>query len=284
MRILILLCLMMPMQAFSDTSLWKVSKNGSELYIGGTVHVLGKRDYPLPEEFNQAYQKSQMLVLETDLNGMNKPEIQALLQQKLVYSNGQSLKNHLKPATYQALVQYLKKRNLPPIASFQQFKPTLVMLTLMVAELQRLGLMETGVDAFFNQKALAEGKTLGQLETVEKQVQVLINMGEGHEDELIMSTLDDLEQLPSMMKDLKIAWRNGDLAQLETLGITPMQKDYPALYQLVLVERNMSWLPQIEAFFNTPETELILVGALHLVGTDGLLAQLRQRGYKVEAF
>jgi uncharacterized protein YbaP (TraB family) len=63
-----------------------------------------------------------------------------------------------------------------------------------------------------------------------------------------------------------------------------MRKDYPELYQQVLVERNNNWLPQIEAFLKTPETELILVGALHLAGNDGLLAQLRQRGYKVESF
>lgn len=283
MRILILLCLILPMQAFSDTSLWKVSKNGVELFIGGTVHVLGKRDYPLPQEFSQAYQKSQMLVLETDLNGMNKPELQAQLLQKLMYGKGQTLKNHLKPSTYKALEQYLKSLKIP-VESLQQFKPTLVMLTLMMTELQRLELAETGVDEFFSQKALAEGKALAQLESIEKQLEVLVNMGEGHEDELILSTLDDLKKLPSMMKDLKSAWRSGNLAQLEALGITPLQKDYPALYQLVLVQRNISWLPQIEAFLNTPETELILIGALHLAGKDGLLAQLRQRGYKVEQF
>ena len=109
-------------------------------------------------------------------------------------------------------------------------------------------------------------------------------MGEGHEDELILSTLSDLKELPTMMQAMKTAWRNGDLAQLEAVGITPMRKEYPAIYQIVLVQRNLSWLPEIESFFKTPETELILVGALHLAGKDGLLAQLQQRGYKVEPF
>jgi uncharacterized protein YbaP (TraB family) len=283
MRAFILLCLLMPLQAMSDTSLWRVSKNGAELFIGGTVHVLGKQDYPLPKEFNLAYNQAQMLVLETNLNDMNKPEIQTLLMQKLLYSKGESLKQHLKPATYQALEKFLKGRDIP-VSNFQQFKPTMVMLALMISELQRLGLAESGVDDFFNRKAMAESKTLGQLESVSKQIDVLENMGKGHEDELILSTLNDLKTLPIMMRDLKTAWRNGDLAQLETIGITPLAKDYPALYQIVLVERNMSWIPQIEALLKTPETELILIGALHLAGKDGLLVQLRQRGYKVEAF
>lgn len=283
MRTLILFCLLIPLQAFSDTSLWRVSQGDAEVFIGGTVHVLSKSDYPLPEEFGRAYNKAQMLVLETDLNAMSKPEMQAQLLRRLVYSKGESLKNNLKSSTYKALEAYLQKLNMP-IASVQQFKPTLVMLTLMMTELQRLGLADAGVDAFFNRQALADGKSLGQLESVSKQMDVLVNMGKGHEDELILNTLDDLNQLPGMMKNLKKAWRNGDLTQLEALGITSMRRDYPALYEMVLVERNLSWLPQIEAFLNTPETELILIGALHLAGKDGLLAQLRQRGYKVEPF
>jgi uncharacterized protein YbaP (TraB family) len=283
MRILILLCLIIPVQAISATSLWRVSKGDSELFIGGTVHVLGKGDYPLPKEFSQAYKKSQKLVLETDLNSMNKPEMQSQLLHGLMYSKGQSLKNNLKPATYNALQRYLNASNIP-VNSVQQFKPALVMLTLVMTELQRLDLADAGVDAFFNQQALADGKPLGQLESMEKQLEMLENIGKGHEDELILSTLDDLKKLPREMNDLKAAWRSGDLAQLEALGITPLRKDYPALYQSVLVKRNASWLPQIEAFLQTPETELILIGALHLAGTEGVLAQLRQRGYKVTAF
>jgi uncharacterized protein len=283
MRTLILLCLLLPLQAISATSVWRVSKGDAELFIGGTVHVLGKNDYPLPQEFTQAYEKSKLLVLETDLNGMNNPEIQTQLLEKLTYGKGQTLKSHLKPATYQLLEQYLQKLKIP-VTAFAQFKPTMVMLSLMMMELQELELAGAGVDEFFNQKAVAENKKRGQLETVAKQLDVLMSMGEGHEDELILSTLDDLKKLPSMMKDLKTAWRTGDLMQLEALGITPLQKDYPALYQLVLADRNMNWLPQIEAFLNTPETELILVGALHLAGKQGLIQQLRQRGYKVESF
>lgn len=283
MKILILLCLVVPLQAYSATSLWRVSKGEMELFIGGTVHVLGKNDYPLPKEFDLAYNKAQILVLETDLNSINKPEIQSQLIQKLIYAKGESLKSNLKPATYKALAHYLKGLNIP-VSSFHQYKPIMVILALTVAELKRLDMDDTGVDEFFNRKALAEGKTLGQLESVEKQLDVLANMGKGYEDELILSTLEEFKKLPSMMKELKTAWRNGDLAQLEALDITPMRKDYPALYQTLLVERNMNWLPQIEAFLNTAETELVLIGALHLVGKEGLLAQLRQRGYKVEQF
>ena len=65
------------------------------------------------------------------------------------------------------------------------------------------------------------------------------------------------------------------------LGITPLLKDFPDIYQSLLVDRNNNWLPQIEAMFDSKDTEFVLVGALHLVGKDGLLQRLEAAGYKV---
>lgn len=283
MRMVILLCLLWPLQALCATSLWRVSKDGNEVFIGGTVHVLSQADYPLPPEFMVAYTNAQKLVLETDLNGMNDPKIQAQWRQRLLYSKGDTLKNHLKATTYKALADYMTGIHMP-VDSVAHFKPTMVMLTLMMLELKRLGMGDSGVDMFFNRLALAEGKPVGQLESVEKQLTVLENMANGRENELILSTLRDMKQLPIVMNDVKKAWRSGDLAKQEELGINPMRKEFPALYDSILVERNKSWMPQIEAFLKTAETEFILVGALHLAGQDGLIAQLRQLGYRVEPF
>jgi uncharacterized protein YbaP (TraB family) len=49
-----------------------------------------------------------------------------------------------------------------------------------------------------------------------------------------------------------------------------------------MVARNKVWLPVIEQWLRTPETEFVLVGAGHLCGDDGLLHALRARGYTVE--
>ena len=54
MRNLILLCLLIPFHTFAETSVWRVSNGDSELFIGGTIHVLSATDYPLPIEFEQA--------------------------------------------------------------------------------------------------------------------------------------------------------------------------------------------------------------------------------------
>ncbi len=283
MKYLILLCLVFSANTFADTSLWRVSKAGSELFLGGTIHMLSASDYPLPKEFEQAYSQAEMVVFETDLNAMAKMEIQQLLLQRVMYQKGKTLKDDLQPETYRALVEYSSAKGLQ-IEVLNQFKPPMVMLTLLMSELQRLGMSDSGVDSYFNQKANADGKKTGQLESVQVQLEVIANMGKGYEDEMILSTIEDMKELPLTMEAMKKAWRKGDIKQLEKIEIYPMKADFPHLYQLLLVNRNNAWIAKIEALLATPPIELVLVGALHLAADEGIIAMLRSRGYKVELF
>jgi len=200
-----------------------------------------------------------------------------------MYAEGKTLKDDLSEKTYKALVDYVVSIGLT-IDALNQFKPPMIMITLLMAELQRLGMANTGVDNYFNHKAVDDGKTLDELESVQVQLDVIANMGKGHEDEMILSTIAETRELASIMEDMKDAWRKGDIKQLEKIGILPMKADFPDLYRLLLVERNNSWIPKIEAFLATPETEFVLVGALHLVGFEGLISKLHSLGYKVEIY
>ncbi|MCF6251628.1 MAG: TraB/GumN family protein [Methylococcaceae bacterium] len=283
MQYLILLWLLVSFPAFAETSLWRVSKGDSELFIGGTIHVLSNGDYPLPIEFEQAYKQAKTIVFETDLIELAQPEIQQQFLQRLMYAEGKTLKDDVSEKTYKALVDYVVSTGLT-IDTLNQFKPPMVMITLLMAELQRLGMANTGVDNYFNHKAVEDGKTLDELESVQVQLDVIANMGKGHEDEMILSAIAETRELASIMEEMKAAWRKGDIKQLEKIGLSPMNADFPDLYRLLLVERNNRWIPKIEAFLATPATEFVLVGALHLVGYEGLISKLRRLGYKVEFY
>ncbi len=283
MRYLILLCLIYPFQLIAETSLWRVSKGGSELFIGGTIHMLSAADYPLPVEYEQAYNQSEKLVFETDLAAMARPETQKKLLRRVMYRNGRTLKDDLNDQTYQALTRYAASVGLM-METLNQFKPSMVMLTMIMAELQRLGMGDTGVDNYFNQKAMADGKALDVMENLQTHLSIIENIGKGYENEMIMNTIEEMKELPSIMGDMKKAWRTGDSQKLAEIGLYPMQTDYPDLYRLLLVDRNNAWVPRIEALLATPEVEFVLVGALHLVAKEGVIAKLRALGYKVELF
>jgi uncharacterized protein YbaP (TraB family) len=266
--------------AFAGSSVWKVEKNGSYIFLGGTIHLLTPADYPLPEAFDIAYQQSDKIVLEANLDEMKTPQFQANILQMLSYPKGQNLQLALREDTYQALGLYSKSRGIP-IEGLLPFKPGMVSMILSITELQRLGFVGEGVDAFYQAKALADSKPMGQLETAEQQLAFISEMGQGQEDDLINSTIQEMEKLPQMMAEIVGAWRNGNLKQLETTTDSTM-KDFPRIYDELVVKRNNAWIPKIEAMFNTKEIEFVLVGGLHLPGKPGLIAQLKSRGYRIE--
>ena len=59
-------------------------------------------------------------------------------------------------------------------------------------------------------------------------------------------------------------------------------QQYPAAYRSLIVERNQNWIPQIDMCLSRPQPCLVVVGAAHLVGPDGLLTMLQRKGYKIE--
>ena len=276
--IVALVCAALPAVA---SPVWKVSKDGQHLYLGGTIHLLTPDDYPLPPAFDRAYQQAARVVFEVDVQAVKAPAFQQRLMAQAMYTDGRNLRTVLKPQTYEALEQHLSSRGIP-MFTMQTFKPGMLAMTLTVVELQRLGLVGTGVDDFFNRRARSDNKLLGHLETADQQLRFLVELGSGREDDVIAYTLQDIERLPALMRSMKAAWRSGDNRQLQEVALAPWKKEFPGVYDALLVQRNNAWMPQLEAMLNSAEVELVLVGALHLVGEEGLLAQLAARGYTVQ--
>lgn len=263
---------------WADAPVWRVTDGESTVYLGGTVHLLRPEDYPLPEEFDQAYEGSSELFFETDISSMNDLSVQAQMLQQLTYSDGRTLKDVLDTEAYAALETYTAGVGMP-LMMLEQFKPGMIVSTLQVLEFQRMGFTPQGVDAFFNAQALTDGKSVGALETLDEQIGFLAAMGEGVESEFIMMSLEDLDNTAKLMDEMIEAWRVGDSQALQTLFVDDMLERAPAVYDSLLRQRNLRWVPQIEAMFNDQGTEFVLVGAAHLVGVDGLVELLRARGY-----
>ncbi|MCF6189897.1 MAG: TraB/GumN family protein [Cocleimonas sp.] len=276
-----LLALSLP--AAAKSPLWKVSKGDDHLFIGGTIHMLSKSDFPLPPEFEKIYKQSEQLVFETDMKKLKDPATQMKMVKSISYQDGSTLKDHLKPETYKALEEYASKSGIP-MMMVNNFKPGMAATMLTVFELKKLGVDSEGVDAFYNNKATQDNKTLGKLETVEAQINFLANLGKKNPDEFIMYTLRDMKKLPQVFSDMKAAWKTGNIQKLKEIGITPIKTEFPDIYQNLIVKRNNAWIPQIEIMMKTKEVEMILVGALHLAGDDSVLAQLKKLGYTIEQY
>lgn len=280
---LIILCLIFSFTAAAETSIWKISNDKNTVYLGGTFHLLKPSDYPLPKEFEEVYKKVNWLVFETNLSELEGPEFQKKFIDKMTLPSGKILVDQLSPKAYSELIRYAAKNNIDT-GRLQHFKPQMVGVVISIEELKKLGLTAEGVDTFMTKKAKQDGKVVSQLESVDEQIDYIANMGTGNESNYILQTLKDIEDLPEDLNDMSTAWKSGDANSLAKTGIEPMMEDYPNIYQSLLVERNNNWMPKVEKLIQHPEEKFILVGALHLVGKDGLLQQLKEKGYQVEQY
>lgn len=274
---------LLPGISFSETSLWKISGHGNELYLGGTIHVLKKEDYPLPAEYEKAFVLADKVVIEANIEQAKTLEFGNKITRFLSYPPGQSLKTSIKKETYNKLKQYLAERNIP-IASFDTFKPQMIVISITALELKNMGMTDVGVDEYFHSKAKNAGKATGYFETIDEQIEFLRTMGQGNEDSMLLSTIQDMAKIKSVMNTLKTAWVKGDVKTLVDIGLTEMIREHPATYRSLLVNRNNNWMPRITEMLKDKKVELVLVGALHLVGKEGLLQQLRNKGYTVQKF
>ena len=272
-----------PQPATADTSMWRVARGDDQVLIGGTVHMLDEQDFPLPDEFDAAYDEADELILETDISALQSEETQTALTRALVYPEGTTLADKVSPETLERFKAFLKERQLP-VKQFLTFKPGMITAGLTGLELQRLGIDSAGVDQHYNDKARKDGVRLSGLESVEQQIGFIAAIGETNPDAVVSGLLDEVESLGDLMKSAVAAWRAGDLEQIEAEIVAPMREDYPLMYDSLIRSRNADWLPLIEQQFGNDERELILVGAAHLAGEDGLLGALVGKGYTVEPY
>jgi uncharacterized protein len=85
--------------------------------------------------------------------------------------------------------------------------------------------------------------------------------------------------MPEDLGRLVDAWRSGDMRALEKEFLKE-RAQAPALYDELLAKRNRKWLPHIESLLDRDQNYLVVVGTLHFVGQDGLLALLTRAGHK----
>jgi uncharacterized protein YbaP (TraB family) len=265
--------------AAAQSSVWKVTNGKNTVYIGGSIHMLRKSDYPLPKAYDTAFSKSKILVFEVDMSSMKTAEFFTKLSDALHLPNGQTLKDVLNEETYALIEEKCLELKLP-FAYIATLKPSMAMTVLENALIQKLGFAETGVDAYYDTKARKQRKALDSLETADFQLEMLMNMGNGYENEFVIYSLNDLENIENDMNELAVAWRSGDIAGFEE-SLAEMQKT-PALYNDLVKMRNDVWIPRLKSYLETPKTEFVIVGAAHLYGPDGIITQLAASGYPVE--
>jgi uncharacterized protein len=261
--------------------LWKVHSGTRLVYLAGSVHALSPDVYPLSPAFEQAFSASDTLVEEIDLAEAESLTLAPALLAKGMYVDGRRFNDMVSKETAALVAARLQDSGLP-VEMFQVMKPWMVMLTVAALEAQKAGLdPKLGLDKYFYDRAKEARKTVVGLETAQSQIDRLDAMSNDLQEQLLRSSLSEAETARNSLKLIVSAWQRGDHAALEKTLLSDFTQ-YPAAYKSLIVERNQNWIPPIEACLARSRPCLVVVGAAHLVGPDGLLAIMRQKGYRLE--
>jgi uncharacterized protein YbaP (TraB family) len=253
-------------------------KDGPNVYLLGSVHLLSPDASKLPAEVDSAFEKAKTVAFETSIDSVQMRGQELLVKAR--YEPGMSLKRSLSPAGVAKADSVLKLYGLS-IDQVDAFKPWFVSLMLTQMAMMKANFQsQYGVDIQLNERAKAEHKPVVGLESVDFQLNLFDTIGPEDQERMITSLKGPAESAKEF-ENIKTAWMSGDVTKLEAL-FKEQQDDSPKMLDVMLNNRNASWIPKIDAMLKGKDDALVVVGAAHLIGAKGVLQLLRAQGYTVE--
>jgi len=261
-------------------TMWEVKGARNSVYLLGSIHLLRAQDYPLPTVFDTAYDDAEVLIMEVDMDDLNPFTTQAAFTTYGVLHDDKTLSDLMGSELYAQALEAADAINIP-LDMLSKTEPWYAAMTIEIMMLSRIGFDPTlGVEMYMMSKAQDDGKRIDGFETVEEQIQFLDGMSMQAQRDMLISTLTESAKLGEMMDELIDAWRHGDVAHLES-GMLDDLAEHEELNKALVTDRNARWVERIEHLLDDDDDYLIVVGALHLIGRDGVPKQLRQIGYPV---
>jgi uncharacterized protein YbaP (TraB family) len=265
--------------AAADPAAWRIAgKNGGEIALLGSMHVLREWDYPLPPLVDELYARADTLVMEIDLDDLDAAAMQSTLLEAAVLPPNETLASVLDAGVYDQAARGARDVGLD-ITLLEHVEPWLVAITLLDLGMRKAGFeSERGLEQYLVHKAADSHKPVVGLETIAQQVEIFDDLSEHDQQALLEQTLGELAEGGTMMGELAAAWRAGELETL-TERLLGDFDDFPDLYESLVTRRNAAWTDALERMLDDGHRYLVVVGALHLVGRDSVIERLEARGH-----
>jgi uncharacterized protein YbaP (TraB family) len=259
-------------------AMWVVKDADTTIYLFGTVHVLRPDMQWFNGSVKTAFDSSSELIVE-----MIEPDAataQKVVIEKAIDKDGPALTKKL-PAEAAVKYRAMMKDLGQPAEAFEMFEPWFISNLLVLLPVQKLGYDgEKGADKVLMNAAKASGKKLGELETMDQQLNFFDSMPEADQIAYLVSTIEDASKLDVELGKMVNSWAKGDPVGLDA-SMNEGLKDFPKMRKLLLTDRNANWAKWIDKRMDQPGTVFLAVGAGHLAGKDSVQNMLR--AYKIKA-
>jgi uncharacterized protein len=274
---------------FPKCCVWRVINARAPFYLVGSIHALSKNDYPLPKPYLIALNDSTRLLFEFDPT--RHTEFEKKFEAAAKYPRGQDIRSRISPE----LLTWLRKNmfTIVPngcagsgerLGSFDnqlRYKPWWIAQHLATPAAYSKTSASHGLDNYFVDHAMRTGKEIGGLESVDEHVRVMGGLSDRDGEFMLQDALNQPDNGEKEFTKMYQAWRKGDTDALWA-GDASLRKNAPRIAARFVDDRNVKWVPRIEAELKTGKPTAIVAGALHFSGPRSVITLLQQRGYVIE--
>lgn len=261
--------------------LWEVSGNGLEApsYVFGTIHIIGKEDYFLPDGFESAFARSNEVVFEIDIEDMMDLSSQFAMLNKAFMNGGLTIKDLLTEAEYLELNAYFKDLGIP-LFFLERLKPMfLTILTSMDGDLEDMQSTSTSYEFEILAMASASNKPTGGLETIDFQIGLFDSIPYKEQAQMLMESIRTQSSGSEQFDKMIGLYKSQNIENMvHTIGEDESLSKYE---DLLLDKRNINWIPTMADKMSSQST-FFAVGAGHLGGPNGVLNLLRKEGFTIK--
>ncbi len=282
-----LLCLaaaVQPATAGEPRLFWKAESPAGTVWLLGSLHFGDPSMYPLPSAITAALADAEVLVVEADITAHAPAAVAEAISRRGLYHDSRRLGDAVDAEIWQSLTAVADNLGLP-VQLLERQKPWFAAMTLTTLALAREGfLSDLGIDMHMMALATEQGLPIVELESVAFQLELLDGLSADAQTLMLAQTLEQLADTDRHFRKLLDAWLNGDADTLS--GILVEELHGPdgddELYRALLQQRNAAMTRDIIALLDRHDAIFVVVGAGHMVGEDGIVAEMADRGFRID--
>ena len=283
-RILTLLALSLLCLTSNAQLVWKISGNGIKKpsYILGTHHGCPFTYCDSIPGLMKAFDKVDNIIGEINMIEFAEmsPERMQKMQAMMMMPADTSLLSLFSTEEAAKVNEWLGKKMGASLEMLSVMKPMTIMVTVqnkeMMEVIPEIATMTT-IDKYMQTLGQRKGKTIGELETADYQMELLYGNSLEEQADALLEMIDHGDS-KELLQQLTNAYKSQNL---DTLWKVFQEQMTGYEYDAIVKVRNLNWEKQMKEIL-PKQTTLFVVGAGHLPGEYGMINLLREAGYKVK--
>lgn len=250
--------------------IYEVKSSKGKVYVMGVMHTGKLELYPLRKEIEEAFTQSKYLATERNLNRSVDPNV-----------FGDSFENHTSKeainkvkqlaSAYDLSYEEVRKNNISAVMGMFQYK----------AEQKAGFFSKYGIDSYLTYRANKINKIIKEVEGLEYEIKIAQRLNKECSEEIINSIPIDIKKLEEIHKEGYEIVKTGNIVEASKTADAE-QSTNSKFMKIYWEERNKVMTDNIEKYLASGETYFVAVGAGHVVGENGIIKVLQDKGYQVK--